>query len=123
MLILAGILWISKLVVFAKLNPEDTDNFQNTYYWDIFFNGIAIGIDVFSDFLFFYMIGVTGWWFIFFKFQSFSFVLLPSLEDTYNENYKFFMTLITIVYVFKSVSTLYKIVYKKSQTDLFFIDW
>jgi hypothetical protein len=65
-------------------------------------------VDLFSTIFFWFLYAMTGWWFIFFKFQERVFVLMPDL-DSYNQNYYHFDVLLGLVSSFKFLSMLYKI--------------
>ena len=52
-----------------KLNPEIplASMDQTAHFEQIVINGIAIGIDIFSDYMYFFLFFMTGYWFVFFK--------------------------------------------------------
>jgi meckelin len=74
-------------------------------------NGFFMTVDLFSTIFFWFLYAMTGWWFIFFKFQERVFVLMPDL-DSYNTNYYSFDVLLGLVSVFKLMSLFFKIYFE-----------
>ena len=77
--------------------------------------------EVFSTLYFWYLYAMTGWWFIFFKFQQRVYVLLPGLSIQYN--FKPYDGMLGAVALTKLLSLTYKIYFEQSQQKIFFIDW
>ncbi len=84
---------------------------------------IHYSFDYFSFFYFWYLFGMTAYWFIFFKLEERVFLLLPAL-DTYADNYEPFIIIFGLTASLKFVTIIYKIIFD-SQTnfDVFLIDW
>ena len=68
-MIFCGVVWLLKLSAYMKLNPEIplASMDQTAHFEQIVINGIAIGIDIFSDYMYFFLFFMTGYWFVFFK--------------------------------------------------------
>jgi len=84
-----------------------------TFFFNLF--------DYFSYFNFWFLFGLTAYWFVFFKLEERVFLLLPAL-NTYETNYKPFIILFGLVACTKLVAILYKII-TQAEFDVFLIDW
>jgi hypothetical protein len=119
--------------IYLSMNAErlDTSNVaQGTSRADqtyLLFKVITISLEKFSNILFWFMVAMTSWWFIFFKFQArvvYFFPVSPeSSEDSFEKNYAPFDKMLASVTVFKIFSLGYKIWIEQSKVDIFFIDW
>jgi hypothetical protein len=78
-------------------------------------------MDLFSTLFFWYLFGMTGYWFIFFKLQSNVYTFLPSLELWYP--YYDYTCIFGTVACCKIFAMLYKIMYEQCAFDIFLIDW
>lgn len=92
---------------------------------------VTIAIEKFSNILFWYLVAMSAWWFIFFKFQARVVVFFPELPDegtdsseaSFAKNYQPYDKMLACVTVFKIVALAYKIYFEQSKMDIFFIDW
>ena len=98
---------------------ESDANAMCTYY---FVRTIINAIDVFSTLFFWYLFAMTGYWFVFFKFQERVYCFLPGL-DTWLQNYRPYDILFGLVASTKLVSVLFKISFEQCSMDIFLIDW
>lgn len=84
-------------------------------------------MEKFSNVLFWFLVAMTAWWFVFFKFQERVVVFFPELPsasvESFDKNYRPYDKLLGCVTVFKIVSLAYKIYFEQSKLDIFFIDW
>lgn len=128
--VIVAILWIVKCYVNMQLNQsagteqlnyQANQGFQN-WYTDRMFDYIYIYLDLWSNFMFFFLLVMTGYWFVFFKLQKRSFVLLPSQEDTFSQNYIYFNKVFFVVFGFK-LASIFQTIRKQCQIDIFLIDW
>jgi hypothetical protein len=110
------------MVIYQQQDRLDTDRTAN-------FNLTLVRsftelMDMFSTMFFWFLVGVTGWLFIFFKLQERVYYLIPSLnEATFLSDYKPYQGLLTALVVTKFVSLAYKIAYEQSAMDIYVIDW
>lgn len=81
-----------------------------------------MAFDLFSTMFFWFLYAMTGYWFIFFKFQERVFVLMPDL-DSYKLNYRPYDGMLGTVAICKFLSLGFKIAFEQSDLDIFFIDW
>lgn len=86
------------------------------------FSGITTALDLFSTFFFWYLFGMCGYIFVFYKLQERVFCMLPPI-DSYLENYSQYEGMLIAVTVCKFLSMFYKIVFEQSALDIFLIDW
>jgi meckelin len=77
-------------------------------------------LHVFSNICFWFLVILSGYWFVFFKMQERVFVLLP---DIYTSNYTPFVILFIGVLATKLISILYKIFFEQCSFDIFLVDW
>jgi meckelin len=77
--------------------------------------------EAFSTLYFWYLYAMTGWWFVFFKFQQRVYVLLPGLHIQHN--FEPYDGMLGTVALAKLLSLAYKIYFEQSQQKIFFIDW
>lgn len=68
---------------------------------------------------FWYLVAMSGAWFIFFKFQENVFCFMPSLEK---KVYSYYDEMLITVIITKIVSMIYKI-YTQSSMRTFLVDW
>lgn len=83
---------------------------------------IVSAFDLYSYLFFWFIVVMSGYWFIFFKCEAQVFILLPAL-NTYNTNYKIFNIIFGVVLGSKLVTILYKICFEQCSFDIFLIDW
>ncbi|KRX07370.1 hypothetical protein PPERSA_06985 [Pseudocohnilembus persalinus] len=118
-----GLLYaLIKCYMYTKLNPQT--NPQEPYCLYMCIHYMCIILDVLADTFFYYLLIFTGYWFVFFKLQERSFVLLPSEDDPdqKSEYYTPFNTLFWFMYVFKTIGMIH-LVYIQQNIEIFFIDW
>jgi meckelin len=48
---------------------------------------LQLAMDTWAEVIFYFLFGVTGYWFCFFKFQESIYVLMPPMSD-YTRNYR-----------------------------------
>lgn len=84
----------------------------------IFFSAI----DLYSTLFFWFMVFLTGYWFIFFKLEERVYLLLPEL-NTYSTNYKPFVVIFGCVLASKILTIIFKILFEQCSFDIFLIDW
>ena len=80
-------------------------------------------MDVFSQIAFWFLVIMSGYWFIFFKLEQNVYVLLPSLSNDNTSNYLPFIAVFAIVFAFKLLIIIYKIIFEQSGFDIFLVDW
>ena len=78
--------------------------------------------DLYSTLFFWFLVFITGYWFIFFKLEQNVYLLLPAL-NTYLVNYRPFDILFGCVFGAKIFAVLYKICFEQCSFDIFLIDW
>mmetsp|Transcript_4701 Transcript_4701/g.8015 ORF Transcript_4701/g.8015 Transcript_4701/m.8015 type:complete len:521 (+) Transcript_4701:1152-2714(+) len=101
----------------------DTDAMATTNY--VIGKSLFLLLDNFSSMFFWYLVSVTGWLFIFFKFQERAYYMIPSLtsEAASIATYKPFDTMLITLTVTKFIALAYKIVFEQSGFNFFVIDW
>jgi len=84
-------------------------------------------MEKFTNIFFWYLVGMSAWWFIFFKFQSRVAVFMPENptkdEGSFVKNYQPFDKMLAVITCFKLFILMYKIYFEQSTLDIFFIDW
>jgi len=118
--VLAGLILLYRLgvVCAAPSLAQDTEAKVGRFSMSFF----ILVFDLFSYFYFWFLFGMTAYWFIFFKIQERVFLLMPNL-NTYQTNYKPFVTIFAIATCFKFVAILLKIYFEQAEFDVFIIDW
>ena len=69
-------------------------------------------MDVFSQIAFWFLVIMSGYWFIFFKLEENVHVLLPSLSNDNTNNYMPFTVIFAIVFACKLLIIIYKIIFE-----------
>jgi meckelin len=82
-----------------------------------------VGIDVFSSIFFWFLVILSGYWFVFFKLQERVYVLMPSITSVTTDNYIAFNVVFGLVFGFKLLTIVYKIVFEQCSFDIFLVDW
>jgi len=78
---------------------------------NIVIKALTKALDYFSKMFFWLMVGLSGWWFVFFKLQERVFYLLPELGNV-KYNYKPYNAMLASVLAAKCLSILYKIIFE-----------
>jgi meckelin len=84
---------------------------------------MIVVLDVFSQLSFWFLVIMSGYWFIFFKLEENVYVLLPSLTNYTTNNYIAFNVIFGILFGFKFLLMIYKIIFEQCSFDIFLIDW
>ena len=77
-------------------------------------------LDIFSTLMFWVLFGLCFSWFVFFKFQSLLYCMMPADYKTYQAEYD---RLMSVTLCFKFVAILVEIYFKQTNNEIFFIDW
>ena len=78
--------------------------------------------DVFSNLFFWFLVIMSGYWFIFFKLEERVFILLPELNTT-AVNYTPYQIIFGLVVSMKFLTIAYKIIFEQTSFDIFLVDW
>lgn len=78
-------------------------------------------MEVFSDIIFWFLVIISGYWFIFFKLQERVYVLLPPITTDYD--YTPFHAVFGTVLGTKVITLVYKIIFEQCNFDIFLVDW
>jgi meckelin len=119
-LILLGILVLGQMIVWSFL-PQISDDVQAQCQYRVV-KFIMTVIHTFGSLIFWFLVILTGYWFIFFKLQERVFLLLPEV-DHYSPIYYSFDVVFGLVCTTKLLSVLYKIYFDQCSFDIFLIDW
>ena len=79
-------------------------------------------IHTFSSVFFWFLVILSGYWFVFFKMQERVFLLLPEVDHNSSIYYSFDV-LFGLVCATKLISVLFKIYFDQCSFDIFLIDW
>lgn len=125
---LLGVLFkIAQAAKAERLDTSDAGGASQADQTYLFFKIITISIEKYSNVLFWYMVAMTAWWFVFFKFQARVVVFFPELpvvsEESFDKNYRPFDKMLACVTCFKLFAIAYKIYFEQSKLDIYFIDW
>ncbi|CDW85678.1 meckelin isoform 4 [Stylonychia lemnae] len=121
LLVFFGIIVITQLVIWYQLPTLSDDVNAKCKYAIVKF--IITGLDVYSQLFFWFLVIVTGYWFVFFKLQERVYVLLPTITGSSDNNYMPFNILFGTVLGTKIITLLYKIIFEQCSFDLFLVDW
>lgn len=116
--ILVFICWVVRLYVWSKINPQKDS--PTTYTRWFILTSIRMLITTWGFICFWYLYGLTGYWFIFYKLQYNVYALIPPL-DTYSQNYYPFVVVLSLVIAGCIYNGLYSI-YHQSNLDILLID-
>lgn len=116
--VLVLIITLARTYIWTKNNPSE--HVRDTYTSRLIIQSIWYLAGSWAFIIFWYLIGITAYWFIFYKMQYHVYALVPPL-DTYETNYVPFVIVFAIVFASHFIWIIYII---KSQTsnDIIFID-
>lgn len=117
--ILVLLILIVKVYVWTKINPQKDS--PTTYTSWFILTCIRMLISTWGFVCFWYLFGVTGYWFIFYKMQYNVYALVPP-SSTFSTNYYPFEVLLYIVISAVIFNALYNI-YRQCKLDILLIDW
>lgn len=117
--VLCFICWVGRLYVWTKINPHKDS--PTTYTRWIILTAIRLLITTWGFLMFWYLFGLTGYWFIFYKLQYHVYALVPPLT-TYQENYYPFEIVLAMVISGCLFNAFYQI-YHQADLDVLLIDW
>ncbi|OMJ90235.1 hypothetical protein SteCoe_7436 [Stentor coeruleus] len=117
--VLCFICWIGRLYVWTKINPHKDS--PTTYTRWIILTAIRMLITTWGFLMFWYLFGLTGYWFIFYKLQYHVYALIPPLT-TYQENYYPFEIVLAMVISGCVFNAFYQI-FHQADLDVLLIDW
>lgn len=117
--ILIFIAWIVRLYVWTKINPQKDS--PTTYTRWIILTSIRLLITTWGFLMFWYLFGLTGYWFIFYKLQYHVYALIPPLS-TFSENYYAFEVVLGLTISCCIFNAFYQI-FHQANLDLLLIDW
>lgn len=72
-------------------------------------NFLGLMCDTFSQGYFYYLMIMTGYWFIFYKMQSVPYSLIPPIDETYDKNYRPFHILFFTMAVASILGAVYTV--------------
>lgn len=76
----------------------------------------------FSQLFFWFLVIISGYWFVFFKWQEQVYILLPEVNHS-NSLYYSFDVVFGLVLSTKLIILLYKIYFEQCSIDIFLVDW
>jgi meckelin len=111
--------WITRLYVWTKINPhKDSPTTWTTW---MILTSIRMLISTWGFVMFWYIFGLTGYWFIFYKLQYHVYALVPPLS-TFQENYYPFEVVLCLTISCCLFNAFYQ-VYRQADLDMLVIDW
>ena len=117
--VIVFISWITRLFVWTKINPQKDS--PTTWTTWMILTGIRMLISTWGFIMFWYLFGLTGYWFIFYKLQYHVYALVPPLT-TFQENYYPFEVVLSLTIACCLYNAFYQ-VYRQADLDLLIIDW
>lgn len=117
--IIVLICWLVRLYVWTKINPQKDS--PTTYTRWVILTSIRLLITTWGFLMFWYLFGLTGYWFIFYKLQYHVYALIPPLS-TYKENYYPFEVVLGLTIACCIFNAFYQI-FHQANLDLLLIDW
>lgn len=119
-MVLFGIMAIIQLTVWNFLPQLSDDVTARCQYFIV--KIFIVAISTFSQILFWFLVIVSGYYFIFFKWQQQVYLLLPKV-DHFSSLYYSFDVVFGLVTSTKLVWLIYKIYFEQCSFDMFLIDW
>jgi len=119
-LVLMMITVFCRMYVWVKLHPSILSP-DNYCVWFLFIFFIKL-FKYFGLFMFMWCWMVTAYWYIFFKMQYRSYILLPDCDIIYHDLYKKFNIIWGLAGACYGCYMIYR-VYEQCSYDIFFIDW
>ncbi|KAM3144213.1 hypothetical protein pb186bvf_003675 [Paramecium bursaria] len=113
------IVWMVRLWVWSKANPPYMA--EQLYTILLCSKGLFSLLDIWSEAMFYYLFLMTGYWFIFFKFQNYALVQMPPLSN-YTTYYQSFEILFYMMFAARLITT-FQLVLSQADLEIFFIDW
>jgi Meckelin (Transmembrane protein 67) len=113
---------ISRIYINTKYYPKGCDHIYGTSRMSTLVQlSIWIIIENLGIFIYVYLIGLTGFWYMFFKWQKGAVVLLgsPSFEAS---SYRIFYGFFWVCFALVLISNMIRI-YKGAKVDILLIDW
>lgn len=119
-MVIFGIMSIIQLIVWNFLPQLSDDVTARCQYFIV--KIFIVAISTFSQILFWFLVIISGYYFIFFKWQQQVYLLLPKV-DHFSSLYYSFDVVFGLVTSTKLVWLIYKIYFEQCSFDMFLIDW
>ena len=116
--ILVLLITLARVYLWTKNNPSA--HFRHSYTSKLIIQGLWYMSGTWSFIIFWFLLGITAYWFIFYKLQYHVYALVPP-SDTYQYNYLPFVVVFSIVFVLQFIWVVY-IILSQSSHDIIFID-
>lgn len=113
------IVWLMRVYVWSKANPRRS--LGKNYFTQLIVAVVKLALDSWADAQFYFLFFVTGYWFVFYKFQSKIYILIPN-ENNYRTNYLPFDALFYTMFIMRMLNVAL-LIYKQSSINLYFVDW
>ena len=117
--VLALLIIIFKMIIWYMYNPPE---FQPENFLSKFLIRLSINlITIWSFTMFWFLYIVSGYWFVFYKWQNYSYIFMPiRLEDL---RLYFLYRIIFWLMISGIILQAVALVYDQSELDFFFLDW
>ena len=119
-MVLFGLLVIMQICVWSSTPSLTDDRTANCQYTIV--KVLVTLLNNFSHLFFWFLVIISGYWFVFFKWQEQVYILLPEVNH-YNNLYYSFDVVFGLVLSTKLVILLYKIYFEQCSYDIFLVDW
>ena len=123
--VVAALITVFKMIIWYMYNPPQflPENFLSKFVLRFLINLYTI----WSFCMFWYLLSVTGYWFVFYKWQNFAFIFMPTRDE---DRRIYFLYRIVFWLMFGGLmlqafvaSAHQMLVYDQSEYDFFFLDW
>jgi meckelin len=115
-----GAMVVVQVAIWSKIPQLSDDPLAKCQYTIV--KIILALVTNFSQLFFWFLVIISGYWFIFFKWQEQVYILLPEVNH-YSTLYYSFDVIFGLVLSTKLVMLLYKIYFEQCSNDIFLVDW
>ena len=119
-MIVFGLLVFIQIAVWSMMPQLSDDPIAKCQYTIV--KAFITLLNNFSQLFFWFLVIISGYWFVFFKWQDQVYILLPEVNH-YSNLYYSFDVVFGLVLSTKLLIILYKIYFEQCSIDIFLIDW